>query len=74
MNMYRNKEGYRDPTAGEAIREADRLPKRVGEVIKTLKSIASLTGFRITKIEMRDRATGKEYKVNGNQDNKKDAG
>lgn len=63
MSLYKNKEGYTDTTAGEAIREADKLPRRVWEVIKALRCIASLTGFRITKIEIRDRGTGKEYRA-----------
>lgn len=34
--MYKNKEGYRDPTAGKAIRSADRIPRNIYEVYRKL--------------------------------------
>lgn len=60
--MYRNSEGYSDPTAGQAITSADRPPKQVAQVIHILKLIASLAGFDIvSKIRLRDRETGREW-------------
>lgn len=60
--MYKNGEGYPDPTAGEAVREADRLPKPVWEVIRALRIVASLAGFEIVgRIKLRDKETGREW-------------
>ena len=54
--MYKNKEGYCDPTAGKAIQDASRIPHHVKEAHKALKDIASLLGFEI--LVLRDRKTG----------------
>ena len=60
--MYKNNEGYNDPTAGAAITDADRPPHQVGQVIHILKLIASLAGFDIVcRIRLRDRETGREW-------------
>lgn len=60
--MYKNGEGYPDPTAGEAVREADRLPRPVREVIYALRTVASLAGFEIVgRIHLVDKITGKEW-------------
>ena len=45
--MYKNQEGYRDPTAGKAIQDASRIPHHVKEAHKALKDIASLLGFEV---------------------------
>lgn len=59
---YRNSEGYKDPTAGEAISSADRPPKQIVEVIRLIKSVASLAGFEVVgRIRLRDRETGREW-------------
>lgn len=34
--MYKNKEGYRNPTAGEDIRSVDRMPRNIYEVYRKL--------------------------------------
>lgn len=61
--MYKNGEGYPDPTAGEAVREADRLPRPVWEVIRVLRTVASLAGFEIVgKISLKDKETGRIWK------------
>lgn len=65
--MYKNKEGYTDKTAGRAIkRVSTEEKKRKGEVetlITMLKNVISLAGFELTsRIELKDRQTGKEYK------------
>lgn len=56
-----NHEGYKDPTAEKAIRNADRIPRHVKETINHLTAISSLLGFEI--VELRDRRTGRRYKV-----------
>lgn len=61
--IYKNKEGYPDPTAGDAIREADRPPEHVTWFIKTVKSIADLVDLEIVdRIRVKDKDTGKEYR------------
>ena len=60
--MYKNSEGYSDPTAGKAVAAVDRPPRQVREVIHILRLIASLSGFEIAgKIVLRDKATGREW-------------
>lgn len=61
-NIYRNHEGYPDITAGKAIREADRLPAHVRQVMHILRLTASLAGFDIKgRITLKDKTTGKEW-------------
>lgn len=58
-----NAERYPDPTADRAIRNADRVPEEITEVIRLMKSVASLAGLDVTnRIHLRDRATRKEWK------------
>lgn len=58
--MYKNSEGYSDPTAGKAMRSADRMPMHVWNVYCVLNQVAGLHGFEI--VGLRDRKTGKEWK------------
>ena len=58
--LYKNQEGYCDPTAGKAIQDASRIPHHVKEAHKALKDIASLLGFEI--LALRDRKTGRVYR------------
>lgn len=58
--MYKNKEGYPDPTAGAAIKEATWMPHEVHKVYKMLQAAAKVAGMEITGI--RDRY-GKEWKI-----------
>lgn len=71
MGGYRNKEGYPDPTAGEAIgtltkekrREEKERNAAVTSLITMLKQIISLAGFELAeRIVLRDKKTGKEYR------------
>lgn len=55
-----NHEGYKDPTAEEAIRRYNRLSHNEKEALYHLNQIASLLGFRIVKVK--DKRTGREYK------------
>lgn len=69
--MGRNAEGYKDPTAAEAIgnitreerrREAERLAV-ISKIIDIIKKMAELVGFEIVgRIVLKDKITGKEYK------------
>lgn len=71
MGNYRNKEGYPDPTAGEALgtlvkeerKEAREHNAAVTSLITMLKQIISLAGFELVgRIVLRDKETGKEYR------------
>lgn len=57
--MYKNNEGYADPTSGAAIKEATWMPHEVHKVYKMLQAAAKAAGMEITGI--RDR-NGKEWK------------
>ena len=61
--LHKNKEGYPDPTAADAIQEADRPPEHVCWFIRTVKSIASLVDLEVTgRIWVKDKKTGREYR------------
>lgn len=60
---YKNKEGYPDPTAGAAVRAADKPPEAIGWLAKTFRDLASLLGFEIVgRITFKDRNTGREWR------------
>lgn len=62
-NIYRNGEGYTDKVAGEAIKNADRTPDRIMDVINLMKHCASVAGLEVVgRIALRDRTTGKEWR------------
>ena len=65
MSTYRNKEGYRDRGAGQAIREVEkeerRKEKQRREFIRVIQQIVSMVGLEIVEIRLRDKYTGKEY-------------
>ena len=61
--MYRNKEGYLDPTAGDAIREADRPPEDLTRAIRLMKFAADCQGFEVVgRIVLRDAETGRVWR------------
>lgn len=71
MGSYRNNEGYKDPTAGEALgtlaKEERQKEKEhnaaVTTLITMLKQIISLAGFELVgRIVLKDKETGKEYR------------
>lgn len=67
MSNGRNSEGYSDPTATNAIgqvsREENESDKRANDLIKVLKFIIRSCGFElITRIQIRETKSGKEYK------------
>lgn len=58
--MHKNGEGYPDPTAGEAIRAADRIPKHIYEIYKATNTMLAISGLEI--IGLRDRRTKQEWR------------
>ena len=61
--MHRNKEGYPDPTAGDAIREADRPPEDLCRAIRLMKFAADCLGFEVVgRIVLRDAETGRVWR------------
>ena len=54
-----NKEGYRDPTADQAVHNVSRMPRRIKDVVRALNTVASLHGLEI--VVVRDRRTGQEW-------------
>lgn len=71
MTMYKNQEGYHDPTAGQAManicqeerqQEAGRL-LAIGSLMSIIRQAADLAGMEIVgRITFRDKETGKEYR------------
>lgn len=64
---YRNGEGYRDPTAWEAVgtvsKEERKKDKAVTNLVTMLKQIIRLAGFELVgRIVLKDKKTGKEYR------------
>ncbi len=45
--MYKNKEGYPDPTAGKAIKKADKPPENVVMFRKMLKAMCTIFHLRV---------------------------
>lgn len=62
-NTYKNGEGYPDHTAGKAIKNADKTPDRIMDVINLMKHCASVAGLEVVgRIVLKDRTTGKEWR------------
>ena len=69
--MYKNQEGYSDPTPGIALsnilrkerqRDAENLAT-IGRLIFVMKQTADLAGFEVVgRITLKDKFTGKEYR------------
>ncbi len=58
--MMRNKEGYPDPTAGRAIREADRPPENIELAVRAMKEAARQHDAEVVgRITLRDKKTGR---------------
>lgn len=70
--MYKNAEGYSDPTPGEAmsnIRKEQRQQETaerlavISRLIPVMKQTAELAGFEVVgRITLKDKETGKEYR------------
>ena len=63
LNM--NSEGYRDPTADRAIRNATHLPRQIWSVVKAVREVLNVSHLELVEIRMRDRTTGREHKWKG---------
>ena len=58
-----NGEGYLDKTAEKAIKNADRTPYEVTEMVDILKKIAGVYGYEIVgRIAFKSKKTGIIYK------------
>lgn len=56
--IHKNKEGYPDPTAGQAMHEADKQPEKISWYIKTIKDLADIVDLEIIGyVHVRDRKT-----------------
>lgn len=60
---YYNPEGYRDPTAYDAIRSITDEEEKVSILIGIIKSILRISGFElIRRVEIRSLKSGREYR------------
>ncbi len=59
--MYKNAEGYPDPTQGEGIRRAQRIPGDIWEGIRLAREFLRLAKLDVVSIEVEDRKTKKRY-------------
>ena len=56
--IHKNKEGYPDPTAGQAVQEADKQPEKIPWYIKTIKDLADIVDLEIIGyVHVRDKKT-----------------
>ena len=53
---YENNEGYSDPTAGKAIRVANRMPTHIYNAYRVINNVAGLLGLDISGL--RDKICG----------------
>lgn len=70
--MYKNAEGYSDPTPGEAMSNIRREQRQqevaerlavISKLIPVMKQTAELAGFEVVgRITLKDKETGKEYR------------
>lgn len=60
MRDMKNGEGYPDPTAGQAIANASKVPKYIKDIFRALNTVAGIHKLEIT--EMRDIKTGRVYR------------
>jgi hypothetical protein len=62
-NPKLNGSGCKDLTAYEAIKNTDKMPELVTQLVKVIKQLADISGFEIIgRIGLRNKTTGKEYK------------
>lgn len=56
--IHKNKEGYPDPTAGQAVQEADKQPEKISWYIKIIKDLADIVDLEIIGyVHVRDKKT-----------------
>lgn len=66
-SLFKNAEGYPDPTVGEAManiaQEEQECLNTIDTLIHVMKSTAELAGFRVVgRITLLHKKTGKKYK------------
>lgn len=59
--MYKNSEGYSDPTQGEGLRRAQHLPENIWNVVKLIRDLAGISKLNLVEIEVEDRKTKRKY-------------
>lgn len=60
-HLYKNSEGYNDPTVGEAMSNIE-AEERISALIPIMKKTAELVGFEVVgRIILVDKETGKKY-------------
>lgn len=59
--MYKNSEGYPDPTQGEGLRRAQHLPENIWNVVKLIRDLAGISKLNLVEIEVEDRKTKRKY-------------
>ena len=69
-----NGEGYRDPTADRAIRNAGRPSKPIWNVVKAVREVLNVSHLELVEIRMRDRTTGREHTWGGDTNGEKGSG
>lgn len=58
--IHKNKEGYPDPTAGQAVQEADKQPEKISWYIKTIKDLADIVDLEVVSyVHVKDKKTKK---------------
>ena len=63
MDYMRNHEGYKDPTAGVAMKNIDRDYERFKLLVDTLHKVCKLAGFHIEeKVVLKDLKTGRVWR------------
>lgn len=66
--MYKNSEGYSDPTAGDAftniiLEERKETEAVISDLMKNIRYVAGLAGFDVVnRIQFKERKTGKIFK------------
>ncbi len=59
--MFKNHEGYSDPTQGEGLRRAQHLPDNIWNVVKLIRDLTRISKLNLVKIEVEDRKTKRKY-------------
>ena len=59
--MFKNHEGYLDPTQGEGLRRAQHLPDNIWNVVKLIRDLTRISKLNLVKIEVEDRKTKRKY-------------
>lgn len=60
-----NSEGYKDPTAEQAIHNTGHLPEHIWEPIKLVRRLLDIVGLELIGIAVRDRKSKRKYSWGG---------